>query len=308
MIDPFQEFNWLADDGIFLPMINDKKRNRFYFDAIKSTVPGKVVVDIGTGTGILSIISARSGADRVFAVEQDPARAEFARQMFQSLHLSDIVEVINDDFLNIDIKADVYVTETINVQIFGENILNISDHALKHGGVFIPGQFEITAQIFKDHPIFTLDQNDYEVFECDTGIDIDSGYKNQIDQDFSKRHDLHHFKYRGNHLNNLFQLLPRIPEIKLDTIYTTKPLIVDLNQSIEVDKIRLTIPKDAIADIDSPFFIVLFWKARHQNIVMDCRDVYFGNVCKYIQSEYRNSDTDVEIWWHPESKNWYFDF
>lgn len=308
MTDPFQNFNWLSDDGIFLPMINDRNRNKFYADAIKASAPGKVVVDIGTGTGILSILSARAGAKKVYAVEQDPGRAEFARQMFQRLNLTNVIEVVNANFLDTEISGDIYVSETINVQIFGEDILSIADHAQKHGGTFIPGKFEITARVFRDHAIFMLDQNDYESVECDIGIDIDPAYKDQIDQDFVKRHDVDNIRYRANHLRNLFQLLPRIPEIKLDQVYETPVLTVDLNQPIDIDKIRLTIPASVINDIRDPFHVVLFWKAKYQDCVMDCQDVYFGNVSKHINLDRKDESLDIETWYNPEKKNWYFKF
>lgn len=308
MLDPFQNFNWLDDNGIFLPMINDKNRNLFYQQALSIAAPDKVVVDIGTGTGILSILSARAGAKKVYAVEQDPGRAEFAKQMFQRLNLTNIIELVNANFLDTDISGDIYVSETINVQIFGEDILSIAGHALKHGGTFIPEKFEITARVFRDHAIFMLDQNDYESVECDIGIDIDPGYKDQINQDFAKRHDVDNIRYRANHLRNLFQLLPRIPEIKLDQVHETPALLVDLNQPIDIDKIRLTIPASVVNNINNSFYIALFWKAKYQNCVMDCQDVYFGNVSKHINLEYRDRSLDIEIWYDPKKKNWYFKF
>jgi protein arginine N-methyltransferase 1 len=63
--------DWLKDDGIFLPMINDTGRNIFYKNAIESCVKDKIVVDIGTGTGFLSIWAARAGAKKVYSVEQN---------------------------------------------------------------------------------------------------------------------------------------------------------------------------------------------------------------------------------------------
>ena len=59
------------------PMINDERRNRAYDAAIKkcmgdaeSTSQGHRVVDIGGGSGLLAMMSARAGADQVVTVER----------------------------------------------------------------------------------------------------------------------------------------------------------------------------------------------------------------------------------------------
>ena len=115
-------FDWFKDNGIYMPMINDTGRNIFYKAAIEAAVPGKVVCDIGTGSGLLSIIAAKAGATKVYAVEMDPGRAAFAEDMFARLGLTNI-EVVKGDFLNTDIRADIFVSETIGSQVFNENII-----------------------------------------------------------------------------------------------------------------------------------------------------------------------------------------
>ena len=53
-------------------MLTDKPRTQGYKDALDSAAPwlrGKVVLDAGCGTGILSILAAKAGARKVFAVD-----------------------------------------------------------------------------------------------------------------------------------------------------------------------------------------------------------------------------------------------
>jgi len=54
---------------------------------------GKVVVDVGTGSGILAYFAAKAGARKVYAIEASGV-AEQARKLMAANGLSDVVEVI----------------------------------------------------------------------------------------------------------------------------------------------------------------------------------------------------------------------
>jgi predicted RNA methylase len=300
--------DWMKDDGINIPMLNDTSRNKFYDDAIALAAPGKIVVDIGTGTGILSILAARAGAKKVYAVEQDRARAEYSRAMFERIGLDKVIEIVHDDFLNTNIPADIYVSETINTQIFGEGVLEIAEHARKHGGIFIPSKFEITAEVYDNHPIFILCQYRSDAFEFQPDISIDPVYEEAIASSFQADNSLENTLYRANVLNGLFTQLPKFKDLKLQKLYTSEPLIVDLNQPVNIDNIRLTIPADISNQHTDNIYVVITWKAHYQNVIMRSDETWFGNSSKTILQRTRNRDIDITMWYDPLIRDWRFKF
>ena len=69
-------------------ILADEVRIQSYLRAMLKVVePGDVVLDIGSGTGILAYFACMAGARRVYAVEQDPivelAQAVCHRNGFQ---------------------------------------------------------------------------------------------------------------------------------------------------------------------------------------------------------------------------------
>ena len=290
----------LNDDGIFMPMLNDTGRNIFYKAAIEAAVPGKTVCDIGTGTGFLSVLAVHAGAKHVIAVERDLQRYQYAKSIIEKLQMTDRIELIHGDFLNLDIKADVYVSETINTQIFGEDMIKLSNHAQRHGGEFIPGQFKIHAEVYQWHPIFIVDQSESEAFEYQPDIDVDPAFANIINTDFQQQYSLSDTRYRANQLNRLFTMLPKFTDLKLIKYYQTQSITIDLNQLNTESDITVTIPFNDVKKFQQSMYVVLFWQAKYGEIIMDCRDVWFGNISKHIIG----ATTDIEFRYDPQIRNW----
>jgi predicted RNA methylase len=63
---------------------------------------GKIVLDVGTGSGILAIWAAQAGAKKVYAVEATKM-AEHARRLVAGNGVENIVEVIEGSIEDIDI-------------------------------------------------------------------------------------------------------------------------------------------------------------------------------------------------------------
>lgn len=76
-------------------MIQDTARTEAYKNVIfsnRNLFEGKTVLDVGAGTGILSIFCAQAGASKVYAVEGSRT-TEIARQLVDENHFSDTIEV-----------------------------------------------------------------------------------------------------------------------------------------------------------------------------------------------------------------------
>jgi protein arginine N-methyltransferase 1 len=106
-------------------MLFDEVRTSSFLQAILRTVqPGDVVLDIGSGTGILSLFACLAGASHVYAVDEGPV-IEIAKRVCQDNGFGDRVTFMQDWSTNIELpaRANVLVTETIGNAGFDEGIL-----------------------------------------------------------------------------------------------------------------------------------------------------------------------------------------
>lgn len=98
--------------------------------------PGNEVIDVGCGSGILSIAALKLGAKTVLALDIDDLAVKVAQENIEQNHLSPYIDVKKNDLLeNITRQADVIVAN-----ILADVILRLVEDAyglLRPGGVFI---------------------------------------------------------------------------------------------------------------------------------------------------------------------------
>mmetsp|Transcript_52877 Transcript_52877/g.169363 ORF Transcript_52877/g.169363 Transcript_52877/m.169363 type:complete len:407 (+) Transcript_52877:58-1278(+) len=129
-----------------MDMLEDSHRTGSYFNAIMwnpNCFEGKVVLDVGAGTCILSIMAARAGARQVFAVEATDM-AERSRKIVEHNGLGGVIRVIQGTIETVALpcKVDVIVSEWMGYFLLRESMLDsvliARDKHLKPGGAMFP--------------------------------------------------------------------------------------------------------------------------------------------------------------------------
>ena len=114
-----------ADPVEHARMLHDDRRTSDYVAALSQAVrPGDVVLDIGTGSGVLAIAAARAGAKQVYAVEASDI-AEAAERVFALNDMGDRITLVAAWSREIELPepADLLVSEVIGNEPFEEEIL-----------------------------------------------------------------------------------------------------------------------------------------------------------------------------------------
>lgn len=164
-------------------MLQDFIRTSTYQRAInsnRSDFAGKVVLDVGAGSAILSFFAARAGATKVYAIEAS-AMAEHARHLVRANRLDHVITVITGKVEEIELpqKVDVIVSEPIGHMLYNDRMMETFLHAKKwlaEGGKMYPSLARLHVAPYQDAVLFT-EQWQRASFWCRRkffGIDLSS--------------------------------------------------------------------------------------------------------------------------------------
>ncbi|TMK91668.1 MAG: methyltransferase domain-containing protein [Actinobacteria bacterium] len=105
-------FPLLLGPGVFSPTTT----SRTLADALEIT-PGDTVIDVGCGSGVLSIVAAKLGAARVYGVDLSQRAVEAAKENARRLGLDHICEFRGGDLLEPvrDVQADVLIGDVSGI-------------------------------------------------------------------------------------------------------------------------------------------------------------------------------------------------
>ncbi|PNW72598.1 hypothetical protein CHLRE_15g635350v5 [Chlamydomonas reinhardtii] len=131
-------------------MLQDYTRTGTYYSAIvgnPADFAGRVVMDVGAGSGILSLFAAQAGAARVYAVEASGAARWAAALAAANPAVGGVIKVLNK-------RVDVLVSEPMGTLLLNERMiesyLHARDRFLKPGGKMFPCLGRIHAAAFSD--------------------------------------------------------------------------------------------------------------------------------------------------------------
>jgi predicted RNA methylase len=115
-----------ADPWEHVRLLSDEARNAALLALLQRRAPGRRVLEVGCGTGLLSVVAARLGATEVHAVEPTE-RADVAAALVAANGLDGVVHVHRAAIEDLDPRpVDLAFSELLNVDPFVEGLLEAS--------------------------------------------------------------------------------------------------------------------------------------------------------------------------------------
>jgi predicted RNA methylase len=135
-----------------IQMLNDARRNDAFERAIRKAVekhgPDARILDIGAGSGLLSMMAARAGASNIVTCERVPVIAETAARIVALNGYEKQIRVVNESSSqmvvgkDLEARADVLISEILSSDLLAEDVLNTFEDAharlLRPGATIIP--------------------------------------------------------------------------------------------------------------------------------------------------------------------------
>ena len=123
---------WSMTEGVFNCLI-DKERSVAFQKAINNTIKkNDIVVDMGTGSGVLAMFAAKAGAKKVYAVEFDKNNISNLESIFKKNKLDKIIQIIEGDARSVKLpeKVTCIIGEMIATGLIEEQQIQANNNML----------------------------------------------------------------------------------------------------------------------------------------------------------------------------------
>ncbi|KAM3216012.1 putative protein arginine N-methyltransferase 1.2 [Capsicum annuum] len=152
-------FDSYSHFGIHEEMLKDVVRTKTYQNVIYKNsflFKDKVVLDVGAGTGILSLFCAKVGAKHVYAIECS-SMADMAQEIVKQNGFSNVITVIKGKVEEIDLpvpQVDIIISEWMGYFLLYENMLDTvlyaRDKWLVKDGLVLPDKASLYLTAIED--------------------------------------------------------------------------------------------------------------------------------------------------------------
>ncbi|KAI4545957.1 hypothetical protein MG293_002512 [Ovis ammon polii] len=152
-------FDSYAHFGIHEEMLKDEVRTLTYRNSMyhnKHVFKDKVVLDVGSGTGILSMFAAKAGAKKVFGIECSSI-SDYSEKIIKANHLDNIITIFKGKVEEVELpveKVDIIISEWMGYCLFYESMLATvifaRDKWLKPGGLMFPDRAALYVVAIED--------------------------------------------------------------------------------------------------------------------------------------------------------------
>ncbi|XP_047906933.1 histone-arginine methyltransferase CARM1 isoform X1 [Anser cygnoides] len=174
-------------------MMQDFVRTATYHRAILQNhidFKDKVVLDVGSGSGILSFFAVQAGARKVYAVEASSV-TKYAELLVRSNNLSNKITILPGKIEEISLpeSVDVVISEPMGYMLFNERMLESYLHSkkwLKSNGMMFPTFSEIHFAPFCDEQLYMehYSRANFWYQECFYGVNLSSLRSAAVDEYF----------------------------------------------------------------------------------------------------------------------------
>jgi hypothetical protein len=186
---------WQDSITNYQPLLEDDTVIRTFEQLIEKEpelFKNKVVLDVNSGLGIISMLIAKAGAKRVYSVEESNI-VTASHKLIKENGLEKQIEIINKPINELELteKVDIIISNWFGFYLFHgrlcESVLYARDNYLKLDGIIIPEKATLKLALYEE--TFSPFHQKAKVFYNDNfhGINLKSLYQDALEEYFPDR-------------------------------------------------------------------------------------------------------------------------